>query len=173
MAYTYSKIATYTVGSGGIATVSFTNIPQNYTDLVIKASVRNTRSGAAEAELRWTVNGSELSYSNRLLQSNGTSASAGTTGTTYFYSGEIDASTATANTFGNAEIYIPNYSGSSYKTVSADTVSENNATSAYVTATAGLWSNTAPITSINFYYSASGIWAQYSTFHLYGIKAEV
>jgi hypothetical protein len=173
MAFTYSKIATYTVGSGGVASVSFLNIPQNYTDLVIKASVRNTRSGAAEAELRWTVNGSELSYSNRLLQGNGTSVSAGTTGTTYFYSGEIDASTATANMFGNAEIYIPNYTSSNYKSAMAYTVSENNATSAYATMTAGLWSNTAPITSITFYYTASGIWAQHSTFHLYGIKAEL
>jgi hypothetical protein len=173
MAYTYSKIATYTVGSGGVATVSFLNIPQNYTDLLIKASVRNTRSGAAEAELRWTVNGSELSYSNRLLQGNGTSVSTGNYGTTFFYSGEIDAATATASIFGNAEIYIPNYSGSNYKAVSAETVSENNATSAYVTITAGLWSNTAPITSISFYYTASGIWAQHSTFHLYGIKAEL
>jgi hypothetical protein len=173
MAHTYSKIATYTVGSGGVTTVSFLNIPQNYTDLLIKASVRNTRSGAAEAELRWTVNGSEVSYSNRLLQGNGTSVSTGTTGTTYFYSGEIDAATATANTFGSAEIYIPNYSGSNYKSVSSDTVSENNATSAYATMTAGLRSNTAPITSISFYYTASGIWAQHSTFHLYGIKAEV
>ena len=173
MAYTYSKIATYTVGSGGLASVSFINIPQNYTDLVVKASVRNTRSGAAEAELRWTVNGSALSYSNRLLQGNGTSASSGSYSTTFFYSGEIDAATATANTFGNAEIYIPNYTSSNYKSAMADTVSENNATSAYVTATSGLWSNTEPITSINFYYSASGIWAQYSTFHLYGIKAEL
>jgi len=173
MAYTYSKIATYTVGSGGVATVSFLNIPQNYTDLLIKASVRNTRSGAAEAELRWTVNGSELSYSNRLLQGNGTSVSTSTTGTTYFYSGEIDAATATASIFGNAEIYIPSYSGSNYKAISAETVSENNATSAYVTITAGLWSNTAPITSISFYYTASGIWAEHSSFHLYGIKAEL
>ena len=173
MAYTYSKISTYTVGSGGIESVSFTNIPQNYTDLVIKASVRNTRSGNAEAELRWTVNGSSTSYSNRLLQGNGTSVSAGTTGTTYFYSGEIDATTATANTFGSADIYIPNYTSFNYKPAMADTVSENNITAAFATMTAGLWSNTAPITSITFYYTASGIWAQHSTFHLYGIKAEL
>jgi len=173
MAYTYSKIATYTVGSGGVESVSFINIPQNYTDLVIKASVRNTRSGAAEAELRWTVNGSQVSYSNRLLQGNGTSTSAGSYSTTFFYSGEIDAATATANTFGSAEIYIPNYTSSNYKSASSETVSENNATSAYATMTSSLLSNTAPITSINFYYSASGIWAQYSTFHLYGIKAEL
>ena len=173
MAYTYSKISTYTVGSGGVASVSFLNIPQNYTDLIIKASVRNTRSGAAEAELRWTANGSSTSYSNRLSQGNGSSVSAGSYATTFFYSGEIDAATATASTFGSAEIYIPNYSGSNYKSASADTVSENNATSAYATMTAGLWSNTEPITSITFYYSAASIWAQHSTFHLYGIKAEL
>jgi len=44
MAYTYSKIATYTVGSGGVATVSFLNIPQNYTDLILKASIRSSIS---------------------------------------------------------------------------------------------------------------------------------
>lgn len=166
MALQLFKIETVEVASP-VASVTFSNIPQGYTDLIVKASVRNARTGAAEAELRWTVNGSSTSYSNRLLQGNGTSISAGSYATTLFYSGEIDASTATANTFGSAEIYIPNYTSANYKSISAETVSENNATSAYITLTAGLWSNTAAITSITFSYGID--WVTNSTFTLYGV----
>jgi hypothetical protein len=168
MATAWTAIASTTVGAGGAATVTFSSIPQTYKNLLIKVSARNTRS-AGEAELRWTVNGSATSYANRLLQGNGSTISGGTTGTVYFYSGEISAATATASVFGSADIYIPNYTGGNYKSVSADTASENNATSAYTTLTNGLWSNTAAITSIAFYYSA-GDWAQYSTFTLFGIN---
>ena len=44
MAYTYSKIASVTVGSGGSTSIEFLAIPQNYTDLVIKVSGRSARS---------------------------------------------------------------------------------------------------------------------------------
>jgi hypothetical protein len=54
--------------------------------------------------------------------------------------------TATANTFGNTEFYIPNYTSSNYKSFSVDGVTENNATAAFALY-AGLWSNTAAITS--------------------------
>ena len=39
---TMTKLATVTVGSGGSSTITFSNIPQNYTDLVVKASLRGT-----------------------------------------------------------------------------------------------------------------------------------
>ena len=149
MATAWTAIASTTVGAGGAATVTFSSIPQTYKNLLIKVSARNTRS-AGEAELRWTVNGSATSYSNRLVQGNGTSVSGGTTATTLYYSGEINAATSTANTFGSADIYIPDYTGGKYKNVSADTVSENNAAGAFATLTNGLWSDTAAITSIAF-----------------------
>jgi len=166
MATAWTAIASTTVGSGGAATVTFSSIPQTYKNLIIKVSARNSRS-AGEAELRWTINGNGASYANRLVQGNGGSVSGGTTGTTYFYSGEITAATATANIFGSADIYIPDYTGGKYKNVSAETVSENNAAGAYTTLTNGLWSNTEAITSIAFYYSG-GDWTQYSTFTLFG-----
>jgi hypothetical protein len=84
---------------------------------------------------------------------------------------ETVPSTATANTFSNGEIYIPNYTSSNFKSVSADNVQENNATAADGYLVSGLWSNTSPINSISI---ASGSnFAQHSTFHLYGIKAEL
>jgi hypothetical protein len=167
MTTSITAIASSTVGAGGAASVTFSSIPQTYTDLLIKVSLRNARS-AGEAEVRWTVNGSSTSYQNRLLQGNGTAASGGSYATTLFYSGEINAATSTANTFGSADIYIPNYTSGNYKSVSAESVSENNSSGAFATMTAGLWSNTAAITSITFAYGID--WLQYSTFTLFGIK---
>jgi hypothetical protein len=41
-----------------------------------------------------------------------------------------DRASATAGTFSNSEIYIPNYTSSNQKSFSSDSVTENNATSA-------------------------------------------
>ena len=70
--------------------------------------------------------------------------------------------------------YIPNYSGSTYKSLSIDGVTEDNVTSntgPYASLYAGLWSNSAPINSITLYPNGSANFAQYSTFTLYGVKA--
>lgn len=168
MANTYYLLGTTTVGSGGTATVTFSSISSSYTDLLLKASVRNTRS-AGEAELRWTVNSSAVNYGNRLLQGNGSTVSSSTTGTTYFYSGEINAATSTASVFGSTEIYIPNYASANYKQASSESLQGSKTSTAYQTLTQGLWSDTAAITSIAFYYS-SGDWVEHSTFYLYGIS---
>jgi hypothetical protein len=83
--------------------------------------------------------------------------------------GQGSGNGATASTFGNGEVYIPNYAGSTNKSMSADGVSENNGTEAYTDLIANLWSNTSAITSI-LLYPDSGTWQQYSTATLYGIK---
>ena len=172
MAYTYSKIATYTVGSGGIATVSFLNIPQTYTDLVVKISARYNDASVLG---RFRFNGDTGSnYSNRRLYGTGSSVASNNDSaqTSSYAFGLNDASNYTANTFSNAEFYIPNYTSSNYKSISIDGVTENNAIEAYSTLQAGLWSSTAAINSITIYQD-SGLFVQYSTFHLYGIKAEI
>jgi hypothetical protein len=165
----YVLLEKITVGAAGASSVTFSGIPQTgYTDLVIKASTRGTRA-QTETEMRLTVNGSATSYSNRAIQGNGSSASSFTYSTTFFYNGETDAASATASTFGNAEIYIPNYTSSNFKSISTDAVSENNATGgAYTNMVAGLWSNTSPITSMTLTPGANN-WAQGSTFYLYGV----
>jgi hypothetical protein len=47
---------------------------------------------------------------------------------------------------------------------------EQNATAAYQNLVAGIWQDTSPITSLVF---TANTFAQHSTFHLYGIKAEI
>ena len=174
MAYTYSKIATYTVGSGGVASIDFINIPQTYTDLLVKLSARTTGSLSNSESIYMRFNGvTSSSYSYRFLQGSGSAASSGNSSTTFLYVGEGNQSPSTASAFSNGEIVIPNYANSSNnKSVSVDNVQEDNQTLAYVTLIAGLFSNTSAITSIKLYPTISNF-AQYSTAHLYGIKAEL
>jgi len=159
-----------TVGAAGASSITFSNIPQTgYTDLVVKFSVRGT-AGAVSRSVYLTFNGSATSYSEKYIQGDGTAASSGSNigSGAFIYAGECDGGTATTSTFGNQELYIPNYTSSNYKSVSIDAVSETNATTIYSTLVAGLWSNTAAITSMSFTL-ASGNIGQYSTFYLYGV----
>jgi hypothetical protein len=164
---TYIKIASNTVGSGGVASVTFSSIPATYTDLVIKAS---TRSTGAFADFKMQFNGDTGSnYPWRSVRGNGASIDNSTNTTTSLVIGESSSTGTTANTFGNQEIYIPNYRSAAYKSGSVDSVSENNATTAYATFTAQLWNSTSAIISITLF-SGTGNVAEYSTFTLYGIS---
>ena len=166
MAATYEAIATVTVGSGGAGTVTFSSIPQTYTDLLIKVSARGDANFPNQSyEIR--LNGSTSNASGRRIYGNGASAASDTTA----YIEGVGA-TATASTFSNDEIYIPNYTSSNNKSVSIDNVSENNATTAYAVLEAFLWSNSAAVTSIDLVALNAGSqeFVQYSTFTLYGIK---
>jgi len=166
MALTYTAIATVTVGSGGAANIEFTSIPGTYTDLLLKAS---TRGVSTDDLIVISFNGSSANQTQRYLTGNGSSASSNNTTNLW---GVNNQSGTTASTFSNNEIYIPNYAGSTNKSLSLDGVTENNATSAYTWLMGGLWSQTAAITSITIT-TGGGNFAQYSTATLYGIKATV
>jgi hypothetical protein len=176
MANTYVQIgSTVTVGSGGAASIDFTSIPATYTDLVVKMSGRTTYSGGGTAYSTFTFNGNTANYSTKNLQGNGATVvstnNSGGTGLMYF--GNIPGTTYTANTFASYEIYIPNYASANNKSVSIDSVTENNATTSYANLVAGLWANSAAITSISFKPEVgTGDWSQYSTATLYGIKKD-
>lgn len=157
------------------ATVTFDNIPQTgYTDLKLCISSRNSYSGGGAPNSYMTFNGSSTGYSGRYITGNGTSiSSAGNTGgTSVIYVGAIENNSWAANTFGNLEIYITNYTLSSNKFVSWDSVTQNTSSTAYTQFGTGLWANSAAITSITFTpEAATGDWLAGSTFSLYGIAA--
>lgn len=167
MANTMKALQTVTVGAGGASSITFSSIPQTYTDLVVKVSPRNTGSGAGDSSFLIEFNGSSSSYTGKTLYSNGSSVSSFNETTPSIYGNVV--SSWTANAFGNNEIYIPNYTSSNYKSFSADGVGENNATRADASLGALLWSNTAAITSITVKSYASFNFAQYTTATLYGV----
>jgi hypothetical protein len=170
MANTFELISAVTVGSGGASSIDFTSIPSTYTDLCFKISGRTTGALSRSESIYLQFNGvTTSSYSYRYIQGSGSAASSSSGSTTFIYIGEQPQSPSTASTFGNADIYIPNYAGSTNKSLSVDNVQEDNQTQAYATLVAGLWSNTAAITYIKVYPTLSN-WAQYSTAYLYGVK---
>jgi len=156
--------------SQSAASVTFDNIPQTgYSGLKIVVSARDGSYASALSTIYMKFNGSSTSYSNKwILNNSGTAGSSGGV-TTSLLLANIPGNNATASTFSNAEVYIPNYTSSNYKSVSIDCVPENNSTTTYMTLFAGLWSNTAAINSIVF--TSDGNLAANSTFSIYGIAA--
>jgi hypothetical protein len=170
MANTYTLIASSTVGSGGAANIEFTSIPATYTDLLVKTSLRGASGGT---DIKIQFNGSTASvYSYVRLYGTGSAINTTGTTTTNLINNMVAQSSYTANTFGNGEIYIPNYTSAAAKSVSIDGVTENNATGSFQTLTVGLWNPAAQaaITSIKLEIDGGGDFAQYSTAYLYGIK---
>jgi hypothetical protein len=174
---TMTKLAT-TVLSANTASVTFSNIPQGYTDLKVVWSGRQSRNEYVAAYTLVQFNSSTSGYTYRTLQADvpGTPTSQTESGvgiSTGIIIGFVSNNNNTANTFGSTEMYVSNYSSSNYKTVSGEGMSENNSSNTGVLMTAGLWSNTAAITSITLspWVGSSFNWLTHSTFTLYGVKA--
>lgn len=164
---TFIKIASVTVGSGGASSIDFSSIPSTYTDLVLKMSTR-TSASTITGRAYVAFNGVGTNQTRRLLLGNGSSPSSGSANDIATDRGT--GNSATANTFANMEMYIPNYASGNQKSVSIDAVGENNATEAYAGLITGLWAATAAINQITLNPSDGGNWMQYTTAVLYGIK---
>ena len=168
MPNTYTLIASSTVGSGGAASISFSSIPQTYTDLVVKLSVRST-AATNNTNILMSFNGSSANFTMRNLVSEGgtarsyTQAAYGNNATGY-----SPGASSTASTFSNSEFYLANYTSSNNKSISVDAVNDYNATPGYLWLGANLWSSSSAITSLGFTLD-SGNFAEFSTAYLYVI----
>ena len=166
---TFIKIASVTVGSGGSSTITFSSIPSTYTDLCLKVSARDNRAGVLDSEMYVTFNGGSSNLSSRSLYGSG--AAAGSTSSATQIPLTIVSAAATANTFSNGEMYVTNYASANNKSISIDSVDESNtASGVYAFLIAGLWSNSAAITSLTLTPFGGNSFVQYSTATLYGIK---
>lgn len=174
MANTYVLINSSTVGSGGASSITFSSIAATYTDLKLVISGRSDVAAVSRSQIYLQFNtdtGSNYSYRRILGYDSSSTLSdtfTGTPSTAAFIA--IPAAAATASTFGNTEIYIPNYLSSNQKSSSVDITSENNSSTAWLVGlSAALWTGTAAINQI-IITTSSGNLVQYSTAYLYGIK---
>ena len=170
MPSTYTLIAS-NVLSGTTSSVTFSSIPATYTDLILRISSRIS-VGAIDWPLSLRFNGdTATNYSNTNLYWSGPSSARFSNQTSATRVLGSTGNTATANTFGSIEIYIPSYTASQNKPLSSFGAPETNGTTfddgtqAYV----GLWRNTAAVTSILISQDGSGF-VSGSSFYLYGIK---
>jgi hypothetical protein len=166
MANTYKLIASY-AATGSVASIDFTSIPSTYTDLVLLCSLRNAGAGNQEF-VKISFNSNTSNYTLKTLQGDGNATSSTSYSQPWFgFAVGVDA---TASIFSNTQIYIPNYTSSNYKSISVDSLPENNITSNQMIMSGNLWSNTSAITSISLTMQNAANFVQYSTAYLYGVK---
>ena len=171
MPNTFELIASSTLGSSQTQ-IDFSSIPSTFTDLCLKLSLRTNKSSTV-SDVYFQFNGSTgANYSMRRLYGTGSAAGSDeiTNGATGGFIGYGVGATATASTFSNTEVYIPNYLSSTAKSWSADSVNENNATSANSEIVAGLWSLTNAINQITIKEYNGNSFVANSTAYLYGVK---
>jgi len=170
MPNTMILIASSTVGSGGASFIDFSSIPNTYTDLCLKVSARSNSGGAVGSDgIKLEVNNSTTNFSRRLLLAYGTTTATGS-GTDNYSGAALISSPGTTSTFGSTEFYFPNYTSSTNKSFSIDSVMANNSTTANeINLVANLWSQTDAINQLTLKTVSGSTFAQYTTAYLYGI----
>jgi hypothetical protein len=131
--------------SASAASIEFTGIPQDATDLYIYSSLRSDRVAIVEV-VKIEFNTVTTGYTYRELVGTGAIAESSTSNYTRF--ALIPGTTVTSNMFSNDFNYIPDYTSNAIKTLTTDTVYENNATASYQDFVANSSSGTAAITSL-------------------------
>lgn len=165
-------IYTVNVGAGGATSISFNNIPQTYTDLLMVQSIRTTMAGANWDDVFCQINGSTPSIHSTTVVygiNAGVTAARGTGGTT-LWNGWGSGAASTADTFGSNQIYIPNYASTRFKQVILDSASEGNSATQVLGIAAVVHNSNAPITSMRFTSANGATFVQHSSITLYGIS---
>lgn len=183
----YDALATATVSSGGVSSVTFSGIPTGYKHLQLRITGQSNRATYGIDQLRVQVgNGSidsgSTSYAWHYIRAENTSVSAlgyasgAGDNASWQLNGAIG--TTTGSNFGTIIIDIPDYaSNSKYKTMRSISGSEHNTSigGVYGRVSLGscLWLGSAalnPITAINLFPENGTLFTQYSSFALYGVK---
>jgi hypothetical protein len=175
MPSTYQFISSNVLASSA-ASVTFSAIPNTYTDLVIKASVR-TSENYARGNILVSFNAdTSTNYSSTWILGYSTSPSSARESNASILFGNEDntnGNTTTSNSFGSFELYLPNYLRNANKPLSTIGVIENNNSTDGQYGNfpiAGLWRNTAAVTSITLSNASTHTFLAGSSFYLYGIK---
>jgi hypothetical protein len=162
---TYTKIASQTLGSAA-ASVTFSSIPQGYTDLILVSSLRNATGNNYNAFVQFNGDTS-TNYSSTHLYGTGSVSGSGRDTTTSLGI-RVGYSNNSASTFSPNIANIMNYSnGTTYKSV----LSRTNDINTIAMAVVGIWRNTSPITSLAIIPESPAQWQSGSTFTIYGIAA--
>jgi hypothetical protein len=160
---TYVPLSSVTLSTAQ-SQVTFSNIPQTYTDLVVVVE----GAGSTGGDLQFTFNGdAATNYSTTWIAGNGTAASSARH-SNYSY-GEANRWESVTTTLGaTAHIFsVMNYSNlTTFKT----TLIRSNSAAAGASALVNLYRSTAAITSMTLFLSG-GTFSIGSTFNLYGIGA--
>jgi hypothetical protein len=156
---TYTPIASQTLASTA-SSVTFSSIPQGYTDLVLVVAGKNSSSTYSPYIQFNGDTGTNYSITN-LYGTGSAAASTRSSSTATAYFGSLGA------TQGNAIVQIQNYSNS---TTNKTALIRINDAGFRVYASVMLWRSTAAITSLTVFNESPGTFASGTTFSIYGIQ---
>jgi hypothetical protein len=167
----YESIQTYTVGSGGQSSVTFSALG-SFKHLQIRVLAKSNSTGDTNDDCSLQYNGDTGSnYVSHALTGNGSTASAGynpAASTNRLL--KVAGPDAGTNIFGGGIIDILDYANSSkYKTARGLGGADWNS-GGVVALESMVWLNTNAITSVKISPRYGSAWVEYSTFALYGIK---
>ena len=134
------KLITSAILTSAQANIQFNSITDAFDDLVVIMSLRNSSTDTG-GTISFNTGGT---YSRKRSLGSGTALSGDSAAVDF----QSCPSGASANTFSNGTIYIPNYKGSTAKPYSSTSANENTGSAAAMSMIAGLWSGTAAITSL-------------------------
>ena len=165
---TYVALATQTLASA-TASVTFSSIPQGYTDLVLVIGSLGMNATGSAGKLRFNGD-TATNYSNTVLYGTGSTAGSyrESNQTNIRIYGAAVGPVANGNN-DNVILHIQNYSNT---TTNKTVIIRNNLPASETVAGVGLWRSTAAITSINIAsYNGTDLFTAGSTFSLYGVAA--
>ena len=163
---TYEPIATTTLTTD-TGTVTFSSIPQTYTDLVaIIANVKNNFAGTGGVYDRFMrFNGdSGANYSVTNIQGNGSTASSNRFSNDNHFSASFPRASDQPGSF---IVHIQNYANT---TTNKTAIWRTTNPSVLTNAAVGLYRSTAAITSVTFIVDPN-LFTSGSVFSIYGVKA--
>jgi hypothetical protein len=170
MPKTYEPIATQTLGSD-TATVTFSTIPQTYTDLVVACHLSGSRATFGGDFLTRFNGDTGANYSRHYLFGDGASlGSGGVANETRILTDGCTGASATSGIFGVGIVDVIDYADvNKYKTLRGLTAYDRNG-GGLIVVNSGSWRSTVAINTITVtsYYASNFV--QYSSFALYGIK---
>ena len=171
----YESIETFTVGSGGTASITFGSggtIPQTYKHLQIRWLARDNFSGdATDCIIRFNSDsGSNYSWHQLIGDGAGTPQAYAVTSQTSMRAGALAGSTAGSNVFAGTVLDLLDYTNTNKNKTVRNLAGYDKNGAGYIALNSGLWMSTSAITRIDISPRVGTAFSQYSSFALYGIK---
>lgn len=164
----FESIATYTVGAGGQASITFSSIPQTYKHLQLRLT--STGSTNTVVQGRFNSDATYTNYRTHWLLGDGSTASADTRQEAA-WAGVFTGFVSTSSVAPASVTDILDYTNTNKNTTTRSLIGWDNNGSGYMYLASSLWLNTAAVTSLKIFpYNETSNFAQYTHAALYGIK---
>lgn len=155
-------IATQVITGTTTNTVTFTNIPQTYTHLIVKVKAKTI---GLPAIMLGRVNGASSLYSHTAV--GGTGSAPGSTRSSNIADMYFSSYAHISNTWSRYQYHFMNYSSSLVN----KTILTRGSNPGYgIDAAVALWRDNAPITSITIYLDRAEYWEPGTSFTVYGVS---